>query len=121
VLSAEGVLKEAGSGELLKRVRETLWREPADEWIVWGRWLLGDPASRTISPFSKVTFPEWIVNRINEGTTNALWEAERAVVATVDTNALAQVDLALSTWALIEQGDARAETSWGRENRGDTS
>jgi hypothetical protein len=30
-----------------------------DDWVVWGRWFLADRATRTISPFSKVTIPEY--------------------------------------------------------------
>jgi tetratricopeptide (TPR) repeat protein len=118
VLSPEGVVKASGSGELLKSVRETLRQEPADDWVVWGRWFFGDSSSRTISPFSKVTFPEWIVNRINEGTTNALREAERAAAATVNTNALAQVHLALAVRASLDGGDAFFQVSeYGRAER----
>jgi hypothetical protein len=29
-----------------------------DDWTIWGRWLLADPDTRTISPFSKVTTAE---------------------------------------------------------------
>ena len=45
--------------------------------MVWGRWFLADPAMRTISPFSKITVPQYIENRINENTAESLAEAEQ--------------------------------------------
>jgi len=36
------------------------------------KWSVSDPRRRTISPFSKVTAPEWIENRIKEGTFESL-------------------------------------------------
>jgi len=42
--------------DALKRVREKLQQEPDDQgWTQWGRWLLSDPGTRTISPFSTLT------------------------------------------------------------------
>jgi tetratricopeptide (TPR) repeat protein len=39
--------------------------------------VLADPSSRTISPLSSLTVPSYIENRISEGTTNSLDEAQR--------------------------------------------
>jgi WD40 repeat protein len=39
------------------------------------KWSVSDPRRRTISPFSKLTVPEWIENRIKEGTLENLREA----------------------------------------------
>ena len=36
------------------------------------KWSVSDPGQRTISPFSKLTVPEWIENRITEGTLDGL-------------------------------------------------
>jgi hypothetical protein len=36
------------------------------------KWSVGDPRRRTISPFSKLTVPEWIEHRIAEGTLDNL-------------------------------------------------
>ena len=56
-------------------------REPDDDdWVVWGRWFLADRATRTISPFSKLTVPKYIENRINEMTPQSLNEAEQLAV-----------------------------------------
>jgi WD40 repeat protein/serine/threonine protein kinase/tetratricopeptide (TPR) repeat protein len=106
-LTLEGVAKDAASSELFKRVREALDQESADnDWRLWGQWFLADRSKRTISPFSKVTVPEWIAHRIRDDTTNTLREAKVVAASTGNTDALAQVDSALSAWALIEQGDA---------------
>ena len=45
--------------------------------VFWGRWFLAGRSSRTISPFSKLTVPESIENRIKENTAESLDEAER--------------------------------------------
>jgi hypothetical protein len=36
------------------------------------KWRVSDRGSRTISPFSQITIPEWLENRIKEGTIEAL-------------------------------------------------
>ena len=36
------------------------------------KWSVLERTSRTVSPFSKLTFPEWVENRINEGTLASL-------------------------------------------------
>jgi hypothetical protein len=48
------------------------------------KWSVSDSRHRTISPFSKVTVPEWIENRITEGTLDGL----RAAVQLEPDNAL---------------------------------
>jgi hypothetical protein len=91
VLNKHGVLEEAtlNRAEVIKQVREQLSREPDDDdRVVWGRWFLADPATRTISPYSKLTVPEYIENRIKENTAESLAEAE---------------DLAFGNTALLER------------------
>jgi hypothetical protein len=52
--------------EVLNQIRQKLNQDPGDDdWSVWGRWFLADRATRTISPFSKVTVPEYLENRVN--------------------------------------------------------
>ena len=64
--------------ETLNQLRQKLNQEPGDDdWIVWGRWFLADRATRTISPFSKITVPQYIENRIKEETSQSLDEAEQ--------------------------------------------
>ncbi|HTX22092.1 MAG TPA: WD40 repeat domain-containing protein [Candidatus Aquilonibacter sp.] len=66
-----------------------------DGWTEWGRWFLADPATRTISPFSKMTVPQYIEDLIQENTTNSLDEAES--LAFGNTNLLHQIFTARQT------------------------
>jgi WD40 repeat protein len=62
VLSPQGLLENTSleRAETLKEIRRRLDIEREDsDWIFWGRWLLADRATRTISPFSKITVPEF--------------------------------------------------------------
>jgi dipeptidyl aminopeptidase/acylaminoacyl peptidase len=92
VLNKQGVLEptKLNRAETIKRIRENLDRESGDDdWVVWGRWLLADPATRTISPFSKTTVPQYIENRVKENTAESLDEAER--LAYGNTNLLQRI------------------------------
>src|SRR5437870_4933555 len=67
--------------DVLKQIKDQLGHEPAyDDWAIWGRWFLANRSTRTISPFSKVTVPEYIENRIKENTAESLDEAEQLAV-----------------------------------------
>jgi WD40 repeat protein len=64
--------------DIINRLRQELNRNPnRDDWVVWGRWFLADPFTRTISPFSEQTVPQYIEDRITEKTADSLDEAER--------------------------------------------
>ena len=66
---------------VLQEIRTQLGTAPTDDdWTIWGRWFLADRSTRTISPFSKITVPEYIENRIKENTPASLDEAERLTV-----------------------------------------
>jgi dipeptidyl aminopeptidase/acylaminoacyl peptidase len=55
--------------ETLNQIRQRLNQEPdGGDWAIWGRWLLSDHATRTISPFSTITVPEYNANRAKEKT-----------------------------------------------------
>ena len=80
VLNQHGVLEASATSppELIAQVRQELGQgQDGDDWIIWGRWFLADPATRTVSPFSKVTVSEFIENRIKENTVESLATAER--------------------------------------------
>jgi WD40 repeat protein len=67
--------------DVLKQIKDQLGHERADDdWAIWGRWFLADRSTRTISPFSTVTVPEYIENRIKENTSASLDEAEQFAV-----------------------------------------
>jgi WD40 repeat protein/serine/threonine protein kinase/tetratricopeptide (TPR) repeat protein len=79
-LNKQGLLEPTrlDCADIINRLRQELNREPdKDDWVVWGRWFLADPSSRTISPFSKQTVPQYIEDRITEKTADSLDEAER--------------------------------------------
>ena len=79
-LNDRGVFEPLGEdpGQVLEEIRAQLNRAPADDdWTVLGRWFLADRSTRTISPFSKITIPEYIENRIKENTPASLDEAAR--------------------------------------------
>jgi len=79
-LSDRGIveLPNKESAELIREIKDQLSREPVDDkWAIWGRWFLGDRSTRTITPFSKLTVPEYIRNCIEEHTRESLYEAEQ--------------------------------------------
>ena len=63
--------------ETINQIRVKLDSESTDDdWVIWVRWFLADRSTRTISPFSKITVPEYIENRLNENTPASLAQAE---------------------------------------------
>jgi hypothetical protein len=80
------------------------------------KWSVSDPRRRTISPFSKLTVPEWIGNRIKDGT----FESLRTAIQMDPANArlIAHFGLALANLAVAEKTDpddarrARAEADY---------
>src|SRR5208282_965113 len=80
------------------------------------KWSVADPRRRTISPFAKLTVPEWIENRIKEGT----FESLRLAIQIDPANArlIAHFGLALAKLAVAETTDpnvarrARAEADY---------
>jgi WD40 repeat protein len=79
--------------QVLSEIREKLRMAPADtDWATWGRWFLADRSRRTISPFSRITIPQYIENRIKVGTLESLDEAER--LALVHTEIMKRIEQA---------------------------
>jgi hypothetical protein len=74
---------------------------PNREEPLWGHWFLADPATRTISPFSQLTIPQYIEDRIKENTAESLDEAER--LATGNSNLLARISEARKTLEKTKQ------------------
>jgi len=80
VLNKQGILEPTRLTriETINQIRQKLNQDAGDDdWVLWGRWLLADRATRTISPFSKITVPEYIQDRIKEDTVESLAEAEQ--------------------------------------------
>jgi tetratricopeptide (TPR) repeat protein len=98
--------------ETLKQIREQL-SQPSEnnEWGVWGRWFLADSSTRTISPFSKITVPEWIKRQFDEATVDALAELEQLAISTGDRMLLERVGWAMSQ-AVESAEAARALEEW---------
>ena len=80
------------------------------------KWSVSDRTQRTISPFSKLTVPEWIENRIKEGTLESL----RTAIQMDPANArlIAHFGMALANLAVAKKTDpddarrARAEADY---------
>jgi WD40 repeat protein len=65
------------ANEKLANIRSELAAAPADDDSArWGRWFLADRTTRSISPFSKLTIPQYLQNRISDKTPDSLAEAE---------------------------------------------
>jgi hypothetical protein len=59
-LNKQGMLSRTAlnRAESIQEIRRKLQESGDDDWTVWGRWFLADPATRSISPFSKVRVAE---------------------------------------------------------------
>jgi WD40 repeat protein len=79
VLNSQSVLEptKLNRAEVLNGIRYRLKHEPdGDDWAAWGGWFLANASMRTISPFSKVTVPEYVDRLLEAPTAQALAEAE---------------------------------------------
>ena len=68
---------ESNRMTIVNSVREQLQESAANDWVTWGRWFLAKPDTETISPHSSMTLAEYVENRIESGTTEAVEECER--------------------------------------------
>jgi tetratricopeptide (TPR) repeat protein len=78
-LNKQGIIETTSlnRAQTIAQIRQDLNGQPdAADGVLWGRWLLADRATRTISPFSKVAVPEYIETRIKENTAASLAEAK---------------------------------------------
>jgi len=70
--------------DTISRLRQKLTREPeGDDWVQWGQWLLADPATRPVSPFSKIMVQEHGGNPIVKQT---IGQTNRAISAALIQN-----------------------------------
>ena len=77
-LNLQGVLETTGQDPdtVIGGLRQQLDQATGnDDWVVWGRWFLADPTTRTISPYSSMTVPQYIEDRIKENNEVSLAEA----------------------------------------------
>lgn len=73
----QGVSVTVPATELLALKRQLAESSVATVWTRWAQWFFADSATRTISPFSEVTVPDYVQNRIRENTLESLQEAVR--------------------------------------------
>ena len=71
--------------------------------IRWAKWFCGDRSTRTISPLSSITVPEYVNRRIVENTVESLREA----VLLSPTNGFALARLAKQIFAQSEKDNPR--------------
>ncbi|MBI2946023.1 MAG: protein kinase [Verrucomicrobia bacterium] len=86
----QGVSEAVPAAEFLALKQQLAENSVAGVWTRWAKWFFADPATRTISPFSDVTIPDYVQHRIRENTLQSLREA----VNLAPTNALAFARLA---------------------------
>jgi hypothetical protein len=68
-LNRQGLLEPTSldRAETIAQIRRNLNDQPDNgDGVMWGRWLLADRSTRTISPFSSITVPQYIENRLHE-------------------------------------------------------
>jgi hypothetical protein len=102
-VNQQGVLEDSSDKQvrdLQRMLRET---NGQSFYIEWARWFLADANSRTLSPFSSVTVPEYIQRRIEENTLESLREA----TLLGPTNGLAFARLAVQVLAQSDRDNPR--------------
>jgi hypothetical protein len=70
-LNKQGALEETtlDRAKTIAQIRRDLNDRPGTEdGVSWGRWLLSDPANRTISPLSSMSVSTYIENQLKEQT-----------------------------------------------------
>src|SRR5438094_506110 len=73
---AQGLLEPVDKN--LPQFREQLRTLTGDnELSRFGRWFVADPSTRTISPLSSITVPEFVSQRLQENTSESVEEAYR--------------------------------------------
>jgi eukaryotic-like serine/threonine-protein kinase len=119
-INKEGLLEPSrlNPAEVINRIRKELDRaSDSDDWVVWGRWFLADPFTRTISPFSKQTVAQYIEDRIAEKTPDSLDEAQRLAFGNKEMServAQARGALEQTTRAQVLKRDADALAAQGK-------
>lgn len=86
-LNQQGILEltNLDRAKTIAQIRQYLKNQPdSGDGVMWGRWLLADRSTRTISPFSSITVPQYIQNRINESTAESLAEVEQLAYGDVE-------------------------------------
>jgi eukaryotic-like serine/threonine-protein kinase len=86
-VSPQGILQPSSldRAKTIEEIGQYLRHQPDNQdGILWGRWLLADRSTRTISPWSAITVPRYIEHRIEEGTAASLDEAAQLVAGNTE-------------------------------------
>jgi tetratricopeptide (TPR) repeat protein len=110
-LNNTGILLPTGldRAKTIAQLRQDLKNQPDDaDWAKWGRWLLADPSTRAISPFSSLTVPQYINDRLNECTLESLDEAAQLTFGNRELSQKVSEERVLLKLATDAQSDAEA-------------
>jgi hypothetical protein len=102
-LSGTGVLEPVAPEEFLKLKEQLMRSTETNYYAQWARWFCSDRSTRTISPLSSITVPEYIQRRIQENSLESLHEAVRLA----PTNGLAFARLAKLVLAQSDKDNPR--------------
>jgi len=102
-LNDRGILEFVSGADFLKLRQELAVNKSGDRVTQWVQWFFADRATRTISPFSSITFPEYVRRRIEQNTVESLREAAELS----PTNAVVCARLAMAIAAQSPSQDPR--------------
>jgi WD40 repeat protein/tRNA A-37 threonylcarbamoyl transferase component Bud32 len=74
-LTGAAVPQRVPAAEFLKLKAQLRLASPANHYTRWAEWFCADRGTRTISPFSNITVPEYVQHRIQEDSLESLREA----------------------------------------------
>jgi hypothetical protein len=97
------MVEAVSAPEFVRLKRNLAHGSAGDVLSQWARWFLDDRGTRTISPFSSTTVPEYTQRRIQENTLESLHEA----VSLSPTNGLAYARLARQVLAQSDKDNPR--------------
>ena len=98
--------------EKLLKLRQQLTTIPeSSEHGRWARWFFDDQPTRKLTPHASLTFSEYVQQRMQQGTVDALQEA----LSLSPTNAVAMARLAQALWQELE--DTRGRAMWPQQDR----
>jgi hypothetical protein len=81
-LNSTGALEFAPDAGLWLFKQRFIESKAQDFYTHWVRWFLADRSTRTISPFSSITVPEYVQRRVEENTVESLQESVQRLLST---------------------------------------
>jgi len=104
-LNARGVIEPVEFGKVLKLKEELSALMGSDFYSRWASWFWADPLSRTVSPSSHLTLPQYVQHRLDENTVESLQEVLK--LAPADPEAVARMPAAVAKKALEQNRHAK--------------